>query len=216
MNARLGRHRAKLNTLGPGVKRLTMDQVALGQGMDILETRVCRCGDDSGDVVSEDGGSSYIPFPGRSPSVPLPIPPPVPSSSATAVPLLPLGSSSSDKENSSPGSFKSAQQGDGLMVEIQEEGDPKVDSDAARELSDAMDRKVRSRLNQRCKSKKHPLRFAPFSEGWKADRACRERQQTFHPKVGAELKRIVRTRNLREGLLGDADDEGEHPQDGDW
>ena len=63
LNAQLDRHRAKLNVIGPEVEQLMMDQVALGQQIDVLETRVCRCGDDSKEDGLEDGGSSYIPFP---------------------------------------------------------------------------------------------------------------------------------------------------------
>ena len=56
------------------------------------------------------------------------------------------------------------------LVEIVE-ADPEVDDEEAQVLSDAMDTEVRSWLFQRCKSKQHPHRFAPFPKGWKADRA---------------------------------------------
>ena len=49
--------------------------------------------------------------------------------------------------------------------------DPEVDDEDAQALSDAMDAEVRGRLFQRCRSKQHPHRFAPFPKGWKADHA---------------------------------------------
>ena len=92
------------------------------------------------------------------------------------------------------GSFESAQQVVTELVEIQEV-DPEVDDEEAQALSDAMDAEVRSRLYQRCKSKQHPHRFAPFPKGWQADRARGQRRKTFQ-RGGAERERFVRTRNL--------------------
>ena len=71
-------------------------------------------------------------------------------------------------ENSNEGSFESAQQVVTDLVVIQEE--EILDKDA-QALSDAMDREVRSRLFQRCKSKQGPKHFQPYPKGWKADRA---------------------------------------------
>ena len=90
------------------------------------------------------------------------------------------------------------------------EADPVVDDEEAQVLSDAMDAEVRSRLFQRCKSKQHPHRFAPFPKGWQADRARGQRRRTFRgPLLEVERERFIRTRNLREGLLGDADVESD-------
>ena len=106
---------------------------------------------------------------GRSPS-PIFIPPQATQVPAAGVPVPSLGSNSSDKENSSIGSFQSTQQVVNKLVEIVE-ADPEVDDEEAQALSDAMDAEVRSRLFQRCKSKQHPHRFALFPKGWEADRA---------------------------------------------
>ena len=76
---------------------------------------------------------------------------------------------------SSEGSFKSAQPVVTELVEIVEV-DLEVDSEEARALLDRMDKEVRSPLRQRCRSKQHPERFAPFPKGWKArGRACEGR-----------------------------------------
>ena len=56
------------------------------------------------------------------------------------------------------------------LVEIQE-----VDNEEAQALSDTMDAKVRSRLFQRCRSKNHPERFAPYPKGWQNGLCSRER-----------------------------------------
>ena len=144
--------------------------------MTSFEAQVCRCGEGSdrlSDMSYQDppvASRSGASFPGgRSPS-PVPVPPPTSQVPAPDVPLPSSGSSSSDKKNSSVGSFQSAQQVVNELVEIVE-ADPEVDDEEAQALSDAMDAEVRSRLFQRCKSKQHPHRFAPFPKGWKADRA---------------------------------------------
>ena len=113
-------------------------------------------------------GSSGSPFPSGKSSIPLPVPPPITVVPAADVPIPSSGSSSSDKENSSVGSFQSAQQVVNELVEIVE-ADLEVDDKEAQALSDAMDAEVRSRLYQHCKSKNHPHHFAPFPKGWKAD-----------------------------------------------
>ena len=142
-------------------------------------------------------------------SVALPVPPPVSQVQGPDVALPSSGSSSSDKENSSPGSFQSAPQAVSELVEIVD-ADPDVDNEEAQALSDAMDAEVRSRLFQRCKSKQHPHRFAPFPKGWQADRARGQRRRTFRGALlEVERERVIRTRNLREGLLGDADVESD-------
>ena len=119
-------------------------------------------------------------------------------------PVSPSSPGDSDKENSNEGSFESAQQVVTELVEIQE-----VEDKDAKALSDAMDEEVRSRLFQRCRSKNHPSRFLPYPAGRPNGFRPREQQRTFQ-RGGAERERFVRTRNLREGLLGDTDVESDH------
>ena len=197
------------------IGRLSEDQVGLALRMTGFEEQVCRCGEGSGrlsDVSYEEppvvSGSGLSFRDGGSPS-PVPIPPPATQVQGEEVALPSSGSSSSDKENSSVGSFQSAP---GVVSELVEivDADPEVDDEEAQALSDAMDAEVRSRLFQRCKSKQHPHRFAPFPKGWQADLARGQRRRTFRgPLLEVERERFVRTRNLREGLLGDADVESD-------
>ena len=86
-----------------------------------------------------------VSFPSGGTSSPIPVPPPASQIPAPDVALPSSGSSSSDKENSSVGSFQSAQQAVNELVEIVE-ADPEVDDEEAQALSDAMDAEVRSRL----------------------------------------------------------------------
>ena len=162
------------------VDQLSEDQVGLALRMTGFEQQVCRCGEGSGRLsdmsydeppVASGSGLSFRD--GGSP-VPIPVPPPTSQVHGPDVSLPSSGSSSSDKENSSPGSFQSAPQAVSELVEIVE-ADPEVDDEEAQALSDAMDAEVRSRLFQRCKSKQHPHRFAPFPKGWQADRARGQR-----------------------------------------
>ena len=197
------------------VGRLSEDQIGLALRMTGFEEQVCRCGEGSGrlsDISYEEppvaSGSGLSFRDGGSPS-PIPVPPPAPSVQGPDVSLQSSESGSSDKENSSPRSFQSAPQVVSELVEIAE-ADPEVDDEEAQALSDAMDAEVRSRLFQRCRSKQHPHRFAPFPKGWKADRARGQRRRTFRgPLLEVERERFIRTRNLREGLLGDADVESD-------
>ena len=194
---------------------MSEDQVGLALRMTSFEQQVCRCGEGSGHLsdVSYDEppvapGSDLSFRDGGSPSA-IPVPPPAPPVQGPDVPLPSSGSSSSDKENSSVGSFQSASQVVNEQVEIAE-ADPEVDDEEAQALSDAMDAEVRSRLFQRCKSKQHPHRFAPFPKGWQADRARGQQRRTFRGALlEVERERFIRTRNLREGLLGDADVESD-------
>ena len=180
-----------------------------------FEEQVCRCGEGSGRLsdVSYDeppvaSGSGLSFHDGGSPS-PVPVPPPASQVQGPDVALPSPESGSSDKENSSVGSYQSAPQVVSELVEIVD-ADPEVDDEEAQALSDAMDAEVRSRLFQRCKSKQHPHRFAPFPKGWQADRARGERRRTFRrPLLEVEHERFIRTRNLREGLLCDADVESD-------
>ena len=199
------------------VGQLSEDQIGLALRMTGFEQEVCRCGEGSGclsDVSYEEppvaSGSGLSFRSGGSPS-PVPVPPPVSQVQGPDVALPSSGSSSSDKENSSPRSFQSAPQAVSDLVEIVE-ADPDVDDEEAQALSDAMDAEVRGRLFQRCKSKQHPHRFAPFPKGWQADRARGQRRRTFRgPLLEVERERFIRTRNLREGLLCDADVESDDP-----
>ena len=166
------------------VGQLSEDQVGLALRMTGFEQQVCRCGEGSGrlsDVSYEEppvaSGSGLSFRDGGSPS-PIPVPPPASQIQGPDVPLPSSGSSSSDKENSSLGSYQSAPQAVSELVEVVD-ADPDVDDEEAQALSDAMDAEVRSRLFQRCKSKQHPHRFAPFPKGWQADRARGQRRRTF-------------------------------------
>ena len=184
------------------VGRLSEDQVGLALQMSNFEQQVCRCGADSGrlsDVSYEEppvaSGSRLSFRGGRSPS-PIPVPPPNAQVQGSDVALPSSESGSSDKENSSIGSFQSAPQAVSELVEIVE-ADPDVDDEEAQALSDAMDAEVRSRLFQRCKSKQHPHQFAPFPKGWQADRARGQRRRTFRGALlEVERERVIRTRNL--------------------
>ena len=185
------------------------------QRMTGYEEKACHCGEDSGRLsqlsyqeppVASSSGPS---FPSEGSPEPLPVPPPGPQVQGPDVSVSSSGSSSSDKENRSVGSFQSAPQTVSELVEIAE-ADPDVDDEEAQALSDAMDAEVRSRLFQRCKSKQHPHRFAPFPKGWQADRARGQRRRTFRGALlEVEQEQFIRTRNLREGLLGDADVESD-------
>ena len=178
-NARLGRHRSDLEGCNKDIHQLADDQVKLAERMESFEEKACHCGSNSNRLsdmsygeppVARSSGSS---FPSGESSIPLPVPPPSAPVPAADVPVPSSGSSSSDKENSSVGSFQSAQQAVNKLVEIVEV-DPEVDNEEAQALSDAMDAEVRSQLYQCCKSKKHLQHFAPFPKGWKADRACQQ------------------------------------------
>ena len=158
---------------------MSEDQVGLALCMTSFEAQVCRCGEGSerlSDMSYQEppmASGSGTSFPSGESSSPIPVPPPATQVPAPDVALPSSGSSSSDKENSSVGSFQSAQQAVNELVEIVE-ADPEVDDEEAQVLSDAMDAEVRSRLYQRCKLKQHPHQFTPFPKGWKADRACRQ------------------------------------------
>ena len=213
-NARLRRHHSDLEGCNKDLHQLADDQVKLTEYMEGFEEKACHCGSNSNCLSDMSygeppvAGSSGLSFPSGKSPVPIPVPPPSAPVPAADVPVPSSGLSSSDKENSSVRSFQSAQQAVGELVEIVE-ADPEVDDEEAQALLDAMDAEVRSCLYQCCKSKKHPHCFAPFPKGWKADRACQQRQ-TFHPQLEVNRERFVRTQNLREGLDGDMDVESEH------
>ena len=103
---------------------MSEDQVGLALRMTGFEQQVCRCGEGSGRLsdVSYDeppvaSGSGLSFRNGGSPR-PLPVPPPVAQVQGEDVALPSSGSSSSDKENSSIGSFQSAPQAVSELVEI--------------------------------------------------------------------------------------------------
>ena len=156
------------------IGQLFEDQVGLALRMTGFKAQACHCGDNGGHlsnmlyeeplVASEHSNFFHG---GQSPS-PVPIPPLPAQILAADVPIPSLGSSSSDKENSSIGSFQSAQQVVGELAKIME-ADLEVDDEDAWVLLDTMDAEVRSHLFQCCKSKKHPQCFAPFPKGWQAD-----------------------------------------------
>ena len=174
------------------------------------EEKACHCGEDSERLshlsyeeppVASSSGPS---FPSEGSPQPIPVPPPAAVVADPEFPVSPLSPGDSDKENSNEGSFKSAQQVMSDSVMILEKED-----EEAQALSDAMDEEVRSRLFQRCRSKNHPEHFHPYPKGWQNGLCPRERRRTFQ-RGGAERERFVRTRNLQEGLLGDADVESDH------
>ena len=184
------------------VGQLSEDQVRLALRMTNFEAQVCQCGKDSGRLsdmsyeeppVESGSGAS---FPGGRSSSPIPVPPPATQVPAADVPIPSLGLSSSDKENSSVGSFQSAQQAVNELVEIVE-ADPEVDDEEAQALSDAMDAEVRSWVYQCCKSKQHPHWFAPFPKDWKADQACKQRRRPFYwPPLEVDQECLIWTQNL--------------------
>ena len=215
MDTQLAGHQENINGVMTNIKQLSEDQVQIITRMTGYKAKVCRCGENTDclssmsygkpPVTSGSGGSSFPD--GKSPA-PLTVLPPATSGPVEDVPIPSSGASSLDKENSSPRSFQSAQQVVGELVVIVE-ADPEVDDKDAQALSDTMDAEVRSQFFQHCKSKQHPHQFTPFPKGWKADRACQQRR-TFHPRLEVDRERFIRTRNLQEGLDGNADVESEH------
>ena len=202
-------HRKYLDNHQEDIKQIVDDQVCMVKRMTDYEEKACRCGDDSDRLSHLSYGeppvasSSGPSFPSEGSPQPIPVLPPTTLVADPIVPLSPLSPGDSDKENSNEGSFEPTQQVMTNLVMIWEE-----DDEAAQVLLDVMDAEVRSRLFQRCKSKQGPKHFHPYPKGWKAD-CPRERRRTFQ-RGGAERDRFVRTQNLREGLLGNADIESEH------
>ena len=212
-DVRLARHRKYLDNHQEDIKQIVDDQVCMVGRMTGYEEKACHCGEDSGRLsqlsyqeppVASSSGS----FPSEGSPGPIPVPPPAVVGDGPEFPVSPSSPGDSDKENSGEGSFESAQQIVTELVEIQE-----VDNEEAQAVSDAMDEEVRSRLFQRCRSKNHPERFHPYPKGWQNGLRPRERRRTFQ-RGGAERERLIRTQNLREGLLGDADVESDHSGSG--
>ena len=203
-------HRKYLDNHQEDIKQIVEDQACMVKRMTGYEEKACRCGEDSERLsqlsyqeppVASSSGPS---FPSGVSPQPIPVPPPTVGGTGPEVPVSPLSPGDSDKENSSEGSFQSAQHVVTELVEIQE-----IQDKEAQVLSDAMDEEVRSCLFQRCCSKNHPERFHPYPKGWQNGLRPSGRRRTFQ-RGGAKRERLVRTRNLREGLLGDVDVESEH------
>ena len=182
LEARLGRHRCDIEGHQRNIDQLSEDQVSIVARMVGYEEKACCCGNQSewlsnmsyGEPAVAEGPS----FCGALSPSPVPIPPPVPSVQAQDIAIPSLSSSSSSLGPSSKGSFESAQP---VVIELVEivEVDLEVDSEDAQALSDRMDKEVRSCLQQHCKSKQHPERFAPFPKGWKACGQARGAQKSF-------------------------------------
>ena len=168
----MARHQENINGAMTDINQLLENQVQIISGMTGYGARACHCGENT-DHLSDMSygkplvalGSGRFLFPDGNSSAPLPVPPLAILGPAEDIPIPSLGTSSSDKENSSLRSFQSTQQVVSELVEIVEV-DPDVDDEEARALSDTMDAEVRSHLFQRCKLKKHPQHFAPFPKGW--------------------------------------------------
>ena len=132
------------------------------------EEKACHCGEDSGRLSQLSyeeppvASSSGTLFPSVESPEPIPVPPPATTVADPEFPVSPSSPSDSDKENSNEGSFESTQQVVTELVEIRE-----VEDEEAQALSDAMDKEMRSRLFQRCRSKNHPERFHPYPKGWR-------------------------------------------------
>ena len=159
------------------------------------EEKACHCGEDSERLSHLSYGEPPVAsllgpsFPSEGSPQPTPVPPPAAVVTDPEFPVSPSSPGDSDKENSSKGSFESAQQVVTDLVMVQEE-----DDEAAQALLDGMDTEVRSQLFQRCKLKQGPKHFHPYPKGWKADHP-HERRWTFQ-QGGAEREQFVRTRNL--------------------
>ena len=124
--------------------------------------KACRCGEDSERLsnlfygeppVASLSGPSFL---SEGSPQPIPVPPPAVVVADLEFPVSPSSPGDSDKENSSAGSFESAQQVVTGLVAIQEE---EVLDKEAQALLDATDREVRSCLFQHCKLKQGPKHF---------------------------------------------------------
>ena len=179
-DVQLARHWKYLDNHQEDIKQIIEDQVCMVNRMTGYEEKACHCGENSErlsqlsyeePLVASSSGPS---FPSEGSPQPIPVPPPAAVVAGPEFPVSPSSPGDSDKENSNEGSFESAQQVMTDLVEIQEE-----DDEEAQALSDTMDAEVRSRLFQRCRSKNHPERFAPYPKGWQNGLRPHERQRTF-------------------------------------
>ena len=138
------------------INQLSEDQVQIIARMTRYEDRTRHCGENIDCLSDMSYGEPLVASSlGKLSSWPLPVPPLATLVPAVDIPVPSLGSSSSDKENSSLGPFQSAQQAVNKLVEIVE-ADLEVDDEEAWILSDLMDAEVRGRLFQCCKLKQHP------------------------------------------------------------
>ena len=212
LEARVGHHHHNIEGHQHDIDQLSEDQVSMVTKMVGYKEKACRCGDHSNRLSNMSNREPVITagpsFCGTPSPSPVPILPPVPSVQVQDAAIPSLSPSSSGSGPISEGSFEFAQPVVTELVEIVEV-DLEVDSEDAQVLSDRMDEEVRSRLCQHCKLKQHPEHFARFPKGWQARGRTCERRRTFH-QGGAEREWVIRTRNLQEGLLGDADIESEH------
>ena len=148
-------------------------------------------------------------IPGHSTPSPLPVPALVSHVTGQDVGLPSLLESSSDKENSVPGSQQSSQVVSKLIPVIEEEH-----LDISRESGHVMAHRVQDKmvhliLGQQCRSKAHPScrdhRFHPFpqlgdgGDGFPFSHRGRGEQNIG----GGDRERFQRTRCLREGRDGD-------------
>ena len=164
--------------------------------------------------------SSGLSFHGGTSPIPIPVPAPASSIPGPSSGLPSSSESSSDKENSTPGTQQSVVTE--LVAVIKEEH-----LDIGGESSHVMARRVqdelvRSILGQCCRSKAHPSRrdhrFHPFphlgdgGDGFPFSRRRRGEQNIG----GGDRERFRRTRRLREGADGDGDIETDYSTDGSW
>ena len=162
--------------------------------------------------------SSGLSFHGGTSPIPIPVPAPASSIPGPSSGLPSSSESSSDKENSTPGTQQSVVTE--LVAVIKEEH-----LDIGGESSHVMARRVqdelvRSILGQCCRSKAHPSRrdhrFHPFprlgdgGDGFPFSRR-RRREQNIG---GGDCEQFRRTRHLREGADGDGDIETDYSTDG--
>ena len=198
LEARLGHHRRNIEGHQRDIDQLSEDQVSMVTRTVGYKEKECHCGDHSDRLSDMSYGEPEVAegplFCGAPSPSSIPIPPPITSVPAQDVAVPSSSSSSSGSGPSSEGSFESAQP---VVTELAEivEVDLEVDSGEARALSDRMDEEVRSRLRQRCKSKKHPEHFLPYPKGHEARQFAPQGRRSFQ-QGGAEREQVIWTRNL--------------------
>ena len=162
--------------------------------------------------------SSGLSFHGGTSPIPIPVPAPASSIPGPSSGLPSSSESSSDKENSAPGTQQSVVT---ELVAIIEEEHLDIGGESghvmARQVQDEL---VRSVLGQRCQSNTHPSRrdrrFHPFphlgdgGDGFPFSRRGHGEQNIR----GGDHERFQRTRRLREGADGDSDIKTDHSTDG--
>ena len=162
--------------------------------------------------------SSGLSFHGGASPIPIPIPAPASSKPGPSSGLPSSSESSSDKENSAPGTQQSVVM---ELVAIVEEDHLDIGGESSHVMARRVqDELVRSILGQCCRSKAHPLRcdrrFHPFpwlgdgGDGFPFSRQRRGEQNIG----GGDREQFPRTRRLREGADGDGDIETDYSTDG--